>query len=121
MSIRRDISGQSFSMLAKLPFAQGPEYVTSIVKAMLVSPEGYTKDGVSKLFTGTDLATITGKAKPKVLQAMKMLQQANDFATMANLVGEARSRLIGEFEVNYVMFIHGKKVRSPERRIETIT
>ncbi|CAK0837771.1 unnamed protein product, partial [Prorocentrum cordatum] len=57
---RRDVHGPFFGMLARAGFLQGPEYITACVKACLVAPDQYCRDGVAKLLNSTDMSAIKG-------------------------------------------------------------
>ena len=58
---RRDLPGHILGLLAKVNYAQGPEYITACVKAMLVSPESFCRAGESRLFNSSDTQVMTGK------------------------------------------------------------
>jgi hypothetical protein len=93
LQTRRDIPGKAFSMLAGVPFAQGPEYITACVKAMLVAPDCYCRDGQSRLLTCMDTATITGKNKDLVLNMIAAVKPRILHAKCSSIARCGRSSL----------------------------
>jgi hypothetical protein len=112
LQTRRDIPGAMFKLLAKVPFAQGAKFITMCVKALLVAPEQYCKDNVSKLLTSTDLASISGKSKNLALHAVELTRAAHAYLLATKAPAAIATKLVGEMEVRFVMTIFQKKAKS---------
>ncbi len=115
LQYRREISNQTFRMLAGVPCVTLPEYATAVLKASMVAPGTM----VPKLLTSSDIASISEKNLPSVIKAVSMwragktwikeLQPACD-----KLDGATVAKIRGDMEVRSVMLIHQK--RHPKRK-----
>ncbi|CAK0908594.1 unnamed protein product [Prorocentrum cordatum] len=112
LTVRREIKGPVWRALASLEFSQGAEYVTSCVKAMMCSPDHFTRDGESTLLASSDIQTIIGKNKVKCIEAACMARAAAAFVkAFPEIPKSDRVKLVASMETRAVMSIHGKKSR----------
>eukprot|EP00959_Pyramimonas_sp_CCMP1952_P212314 4442674-Pyramimonas_sp.AAC.1 len=78
---RRDISGQTFKLLAGIDYASAPEYITSLIKASLVAPDSHTHNGTSKLVTSADAVVYTGKGRKSIEKFIDYLRKAKTWTS----------------------------------------
>ena len=107
---RRDIKARDFAQLGRVRLAQGEEWITACVKAMLSSPTEYESCGVSKLITKEDTDNMTGGQKNAVMAAVGMIRAAR--AWVSSCTSAAVARALDDFEVRLVMHIHRKRAKS---------
>eukprot|EP00959_Pyramimonas_sp_CCMP1952_P410653 8605850-Pyramimonas_sp.AAC.1 len=79
--------------------------------ASLVAPDGYVQQGVARLLHSADAATIDKKNKSACLEAVDFIRSAKAHLAKACLPAAAKTRLLGEMQVRFVMHIHQKKSR----------
>ncbi|CAK0887722.1 unnamed protein product, partial [Prorocentrum cordatum] len=97
LTLRRDVPGMLFKALSQVKLAQGPEYLMSCIMASLVAPDGHVQQGVARPLHSADAATIDKKNK-----------SAKAHLAKACLPAAAKTRLLGEMQVRFVMHIQKK-------------
>ena len=105
---KRDLQGAFFGMLAKIGSARHGEYVNAMVKASLSAPDRFVQDGVARLFTSTDINSVTGKNKDQVEIAVTMMRRARELADEFGAKGTLRTKILSDLDIRLVMYIHSK-------------
>ena len=115
LKVFREVPPEFFRDLARLPGPHIALYIVGLVKATVSCPSNYNKSGSAKVFLPTDLTSIFGANKERVLQAHKIMVAARDFATRAGVDnGTVWVEIKGNLDVRLVMFTHDKT--APKRK-----
>ncbi|CAK0809629.1 unnamed protein product [Prorocentrum cordatum] len=113
---RRDAHGSTFAMLARLKCIQGPEYMTSCIKACSRASDSHCRDGVAKLLNGTGMAAIKGSKKFDVSAFLAITAAAKSFlSNLANVTPSAKAKVLGRMQVRCVLLIHSKQSRGNKK------
>eukprot|EP00959_Pyramimonas_sp_CCMP1952_P364442 7631670-Pyramimonas_sp.AAC.1 len=114
LNSRRAVHSSTFKALGALDFKQCPEYPWMMLKAAMSAPDGpWMRDGQSRLISSADAAQVIGSKKSLCVAATSYMRVAVDWFT--EKVEEYNpvefAQVVGRFEVDAVMFIHGKKCK----------
>ena len=110
---QRDIPTSILGAFAKVSLREAPVYVEACMMAMFNQPAGkHVEKGSNsvRLFTTTDVANISDKLRPFVLDASKILKQARQtIAALGNDIDMAQAcKVLGDLDTRIVMRVHGK-------------
>ncbi|CAK0789509.1 unnamed protein product [Prorocentrum cordatum] len=111
---RKDVSTKTFTALAGAQLACAPRWIVACLKACLVAPDTFCKDGVSNMITGSDLAELqhTGKKHVQVMACDVVFGEVDAFMkTITGLAAVAAAKLAGDFQVRCVMMVMAKKAK----------
>eukprot|EP00959_Pyramimonas_sp_CCMP1952_P279530 5844216-Pyramimonas_sp.AAC.1 len=111
---RRDISPKTFAALAQAQLASAPRWVIACLKAGLVAPDSFCKDGVSNLVTATDLSELqhTGTKHLRVMECSVFFDQVDEFLkTIQGLPPATATKVSGDLHVRCVMMVMGKRAK----------
>ena len=112
LEYRREVSPTTWKLLSDIKLLEGPAYVTACLKATLVAPECYLKDGLAKLLNGSDTADISGKKRQMCIEACNMFKRADEHLnSLPELDRASRVKLASDMQIRSVMMIHGKKAK----------
>ncbi|CAK0838520.1 unnamed protein product, partial [Prorocentrum cordatum] len=112
----RDVHGTTFKMLSQVPFLQGPTFIGACVKACMVCPAQYVKNGVSKLISSSDFSSLSqpaSKLKADALEICTATEVAEAWLSKVPGIDPGVSaRLIGDMQVISIMTCLKKKSKS---------
>lgn len=112
LTFTRDIPSSTWDLLSKLPLAQYPEYVVSMAKALLATPDAFCKQGETRLFCTADAITLATSNKANVAEVCRVLRKAKGTLDQLELAHPTKTKLYGDLGVRLVMFVHKKTVKS---------
>ena len=113
LKFEREVAPENYEDMSKFVFVQGAQYILALVKATMACPEQYYKNGRAAVFTTADLNAMLGDLKPKCLQAVRIMNEAIDLATLAGILETAAwARIKGNLDIRLVMHIHTKKANN---------
>jgi hypothetical protein len=113
LTLKRKISPLDMKAMGEIKFWEGPRYVPAMVKALLLAPPNYVNDGIAKLFSAADFASLSSngsKIRKAATQAIAVMSAAHTFFDAYAVLTKAdKFKILPELEVKCVMFAHGKK------------
>ena len=110
LKVERQIAPDTYEDISKVEFVQGAQYIVAFVKATMACPEQYIKNDNAVVFNTADLSSICGGLKEKCLIAVRIMNEALDFATKIGIGNTAAwARIEGNLDIHLVMHIHNEK------------
>ena len=111
LTCSRDIGPVIWSLLAKVPLSEYPDYPVGIVKAIMASPESFCSKGESRLITSADLNSLANTNKENAVAAAHMMRTARKTLQDIEVEKSVRERLYGDVQVRLIMHIHKTNVK----------
>ena len=109
LAVVRDVPPDLFRDIANIKGAHIPLYITALVKATYSCSSHYCTSGKARVFTPSDLSSVLGSHKGRVLKAHDIMVAARDLRRISQVdafndwVG-----IVGALDVRLVTFIHDK-------------
>ena len=114
LNFRRTVKPDTFQAFAAVDLLAAPLYIQACVKTLYNAPPRFCQGGgESRVLTTADMSLMTGRLKPLVMQAAKMMKDARDMLAnhAPDLTPQDWTTLVGEFDCDLVMHVH-QKVKS---------
>ena len=95
LNFRRTVKPGTFQALAAVDLLDAPLYIQSCVKTLYNAPPRFCQGGgESRILTTADMSLMTGRLKPLVMQAAKMMKDARDMLANHALTSRRKTGLL---------------------------
>lgn len=113
LSFKRTISPSDMKAMAEVRLWECPRYVPAMVKALLLAPPNFVQEGVAKMFSASDYASLNSngsKIRKLAHEAHTTMNACHSFFGAYAVLDETEMiKITSELEVRCVMLAHGKK------------
>ena len=112
---RKDVNPAVMAKLGQLALTQAPEYVVSIVMALISSPNEWSNKGCSTLLGASEIAALGDTKKNDALEAAKLIRRVQAWSETAGMPASLSTKLVGELRVRLVYLVHGKTIKKKKQ------